>query len=131
MYNGKNNRMKLLLSLLVLLSIWQHAYADRVAKSENDYNDIFCHSLGGKRETRQYYSVYYVIVDCETDTHVIEGGLDKRSSIDSIQQAVFFSIITGKKPMVVIFDTDSKKGKYEIQIEAVANHLGIAFQIVE
>ena len=123
--------MKLLLSLLVLLSVWQVSHADMVAKSENDYNDIFCDSLHGKRETRQYYSADYVIVDCETDTHVIEGGLDKRSSIDSIQQAVFFSIITGKKPMVVIFDTDNKKGKYEIQIEAVANHLGIEFQIVK
>lgn len=33
---------------------------------------------------------------------VWEGGLDKRSSLDSIQQALFFSILTGKEPGVVI-----------------------------
>ena len=37
-------------------------------------------------------------VDVVTDEYVIEGGyLDKRSSLDSIQQAVFASTISGKK----------------------------------
>lgn len=42
--------------------------------------------------------------------------MDRRSSLDSIQQALFFSYLTGKKPAVVIYDTDSKLGRFEYQI---------------
>ena len=51
-------------------------------------------------------------VDCETSTTVYEGGLDKRSSLDSLQQALFFSVLTGKRPAVVIYDTDGKEGQF-------------------
>ena len=37
----------------------------------------------------------YIRVDCETATHVYEGGLDKRSSLDSVQQALFAAHVTG------------------------------------
>ena len=52
--------------------------------SENDHNQHFCQSLGGQTETRHNYPQGYVRVDCETATHVYEGGLDKRSSLDSL-----------------------------------------------
>ena len=41
-------------------------------------------------------------VDCETGTMVYEGGLDKRSSLDSVQQALFFSHVTDKRAAAVI-----------------------------
>ena len=44
------------------------------------------------------------VVDCETDDTVYEGGLDKRSSLDSVQQAIFSTHITVKKPTVVIYN---------------------------
>ena len=50
-------------------------------------------------------------MDCETSNYVIEGGLDKRSSLDSLQQALFFSVLTGKVPIVVIYDTDGMVGQ--------------------
>ena len=34
------------------------------------------------------------------------AALDKRSSLDSLQQALFFSVLTGKRPAVVISGTD-------------------------
>ena len=49
--------------------------------------------------------------DIETASEVIEGGLDKRSSLDSIQQAIFASTLTGKKPAVAIYDSDGNWGK--------------------
>lgn len=58
----------------------------------------------------------YVCIDLVIGDYVIEAGLDKRSSLDSVQQAIFFSIVTKKKPAVVIYDTDKKEGIYEYRI---------------
>lgn len=66
-------------------------------------------------------------IDIVTDKYVIEGGLDKRSSLDSIQQAVFASTLTGKKPAVAIYDTNGSWGKYEHRIYSSAKKLGIKF----
>ena len=73
----------------------------------------FARRSTGRRETRHGYTSAggrsFVKVDCETSTTVYEGGLDKRSSLDSLQQALFFSVLTGKRPAVVIYDTDGKR----------------------
>ena len=92
---------------------------------------IFCASIGGIEETRHNYLHSYVKVDCETETQVIEAGLDKRSSLDSIQQAVFFATLTGKEPVVVIYDTDGKEGKYEYRIKNACNWLRIKYISVD
>ena len=55
----------------------------------------------------------FVKVDCEAGTTVYEGGPDKRSSLDSLQQALFFSALTGKQSAVVIYDADGKNGWFE------------------
>jgi hypothetical protein len=102
-----------------------------VTKNENYYNAIFCESINGETETKHYYDDGFVIADCENDKYIIEAGLDKRSSLDSVQQAIFFSILSKKKPMIVIYDTDGKKSKYEIQIEAVTKRLNIDFEIIK
>ena len=41
----------------------------------------------------------------ETNTDIFEGGLDKRSSLDSGQQALFFHLLSHKNPVVIIYDT--------------------------
>jgi len=88
--------------------------------------------LGGTSEVTHGYSVGYDIhrirVDCETPTHVIEIGLDKRSSIDSVHQAVFAASLTGLSPMVVIIDTDGRESAYEYQIRTVSRLLGIEYR---
>ena len=100
--------------------------------TEGDYNKIYCDSIGGQTEVRHDYTTDagetgFIIVDCETATEVIEGGLDKRSSLDSIQQALFFAFLTGKKPVVVIYDTDGIEGKIEYRIKIGAAHAGVEF----
>ena len=100
---------------------------------ENYFNDLLAKKLSGRREVRLAYSLgeskasNYVIIDIETDRYVIEGGLDKRSSLDSIQQALFAAVITGKEPAVAIYDTDQKWGRYEHRIWAAANKIGLKF----
>ncbi len=102
-----------------------------LTRNEADYNAAFCATVGGQTEVRHSYSYPggrgYVIVDCETDTYVYEGGLDKRSSLDSVQQALFFGHLTGKIPAVVIYDTDGVAGKYEHRIRVACEIAGVEF----
>ena len=117
---------------LLILMMAPSACADETARTEADFNDSLCQTIGGERETRHYYTYgdgqqSYVSVDCETDLFVIEGGLDKRSSIDSLQQTLFFSVLTDKTPAVVIYDTDGKAGKYEHRIETACAEVGVLF----
>lgn len=99
--------------------------------TEDDYNQHFCQSVGGQTETRHNYPQGHVRVDCETTTHVYEGGLDKRSSLDSLQQALFFSHLTGKIPVVVIYDTDGTEGKYEYRIRTACEMAGVEYRVIQ
>ena len=105
----------------------------RKTASEDEYNRRFCASVGGVTETRHTYTYdgggSYVKVDCETDTMVYEGGLDKRSSLDSLQQALFFSVLTGKQPAVVIYDTDGQEGRFEYRIRAACRKAGVHYEV--
>ena len=90
----------------------------------------FCASIGGVEEVRHSYLHTYIKVDCETSTEVIEAGLDKRSSLDSLQQALFFKHLTGKTPVIVIYDTDGKEGIYEFRIKAASKLAGVEYRSV-
>jgi hypothetical protein len=73
----------------------------------------------------------YVLVDCETESTVYEGGKgNTRSSLDSIQQALFFAHLTGKEPAVVIYDTDGKMGRFKHRIRVVCEMAGVTFYSV-
>lgn len=74
------------------------------------YNELLAKRLGGRLEVVYEYShtitkTSKIRIDIETDGYVIEGGKDKRSSLDSVQQAVFASILSGKKLAIAIYDT--------------------------
>tara|TARA_X000000950_G_scaffold20072_1_gene21639 strand:+ start:8355 stop:8849 length:495 start_codon:yes stop_codon:yes gene_type:complete len=102
--------------------------------NEDYFNLRLANYLGGKTEATYNYDyningksllIASIRIDIVTDQYVIEGGLDKRSSLDSIQQAVFASTLTGKKPAVAIYDTNGSWGKYEHRIYSTAKELGI------
>ena len=104
--------------------------------NEDFFNLKLANHLGGKTEVTYNYDyningssprIASIRIDIVTDEYVIEGGLDKRSSLDSIQQAVFASTLTGKKPAVAIYDTNGSWGKYEHRIYSSAKKLGIKF----
>jgi len=67
--------------------------------TEADAIAILCAMLGGEPEVRHSYAIdgseHYVRLDCETQTYAIEVGLDKRSSLDSVQQAEFAGWLAG------------------------------------
>ena len=91
----------------------------------------FCRTLGGAVEVRHTYAYSeqtqrrtgHIRVDCETETHVYEVGLDRRSSFDSVHQALFASLLTHKAPGVVLFDTDGNVGRVEHQIQVLCRAL--------
>ena len=107
--------------------------APRTIASEDDYNRWLCTLVNGETATRHGYTSAggrgYVEVDCETGTMVYEGGLDKRSSLDSVQQALFFSHVTGKQPAVVMYDTDGREGRYEYRIRVACRKAGVRYEV--
>ena len=103
-----------------------------VTPNEDTHNRTFCASVGGQTEVRHDYAYptgqSYVLVDCETEDTVYEGGLDKRSSLDSVQQALFAASLTGKRPVVVIYDTDGQEGRYEYRIRIACAAAGVRYR---
>ena len=91
--------------------------------------------LGGATEQRHDYGVgddtRFIRIDCETPTEVIEVGWDNRGALDSIQQVLFASELTGKAPRILLIDTDGRIGPYETRIRTVARRTGVAFETVE
>ena len=108
------------------------ASSKRVKRDEDYYNKLLASSLNARAETKYNYrwanGNSFVRVDVETDEFVIEGGLDKRSSLDSVQQALFAASLTGKKPAIVIYDTDGVEGRYEFRVERAAKNAGVMFR---
>lgn len=103
---------------------------------ETYFTSILCALLlGGETEVAHPYNVGYdmhhIRVDCENSSHVLEVGLDKRSSLDSVQQALFAAALTGKDPMVVMIDTDGHEGQFELRIRTVAAMAGVEYRVYQ
>lgn len=121
-----------LIAFFVIILLGLSTTEATAQRKEDYYNDLLAERLGGRSEVVYEYGyttteTSEIRIDIETDDYVIEGGKDKRSSLDSIQQALFASILSGKKPAVAIYDTDGKWGKYEHRIWVVAKELGIRY----
>ncbi len=104
---------------------------------EADLIPIICMALfAGEPEVRVNYTIddgtHYIRADCITDTHAIEIGLDdRRSSFDSVHQAIFAAHLTDRLPMVVMVDTNGVEERAEFQVETVARQLGVAYLVFD
>jgi hypothetical protein len=104
---------------------------------ESDLIPIICLLLfGGEPEVRVDYTIndgsHFIRADCITDTHAIEVGLDdRRSSYDSVHQAIFAAHLTDRLPMVVIVDTNGVEERAEFQVETVARALGVEYRAID
>ena len=114
----------------------EQPFQSKSTMTEDFFNMRLAQKLGGRNETTHHYFFGLdgqnqrsssIRIDVETENFVIEGGKDTRNSLDSIQQAVFASTVTGKKPAVAIYDTDGVWGKYEHRIWTVSKSLNIRF----
>jgi hypothetical protein len=103
---------------------------------EADLIPIICTLFfGGDVEPRIPVTIHaaqnHVVPDCVTATSAIEIGLDRRSSLDSLQQALFAAEKTGKAPMIVLVDSDGEEGVYEYRIETAARRAGVAYVVID
>lgn len=103
--------------------------------NEAYYIALLCGALfGGQPETVHEFTypggAASIRTDCENGNRVIEFGLDKRSSLDSLQQSMFAAEITGKEPVVVLIDTDGAMGRFEWRIARAANVAGVPIRII-
>lgn len=103
--------------------------------TEAHYIALLCASLFGGEAERTHTFDYpggeaAIRVDCENDRRVVEVGLDKRSSLDSLQQVLFAAEITGKEPVVLLIDTDGIFGRFEWRIARAANIAGVSIIIL-
>lgn len=94
---------------------------------------MLCAFLAGSaEEERHYFDVggmkRYVRVDCETDTHVIELGLDGTASArDSVHQALFAQHLTDKRSVVILIDRDGHEGRFEYEMRHVSEAAGVLY----
>ncbi len=103
--------------------------------NEAFYIALLCGALFGGRPEVVHDFTYpggaaSIRVDCENANRVVEFGLDKRSSLDSVQQALFAAEITGKEPVIVIIDRDREMGRFEWRIALAANAAGVPMHIL-
>ena len=104
---------------------------------ETELTAILCSLiLNGHAEVRHDYVAagkeHHIKVDCETPSHVVEVGFDgRRSSYDSVHQALFAASLTGKLPMVVIIDTDGIEESVQYQVLSVARGIGMTALTVD
>ena len=98
-----------------------------LAQTERQCKERFCRSVGGIIERRYTYDEGHIFVDCDTKKIVYEGVLDKRISLDSIQQAELAGHVTGKKEAIVVYDTDGREGAYESLIKKAIERYGIKY----
>jgi hypothetical protein len=92
--------------------------------------------LGGEVEVRHDFTLAedssHIRVDCETESHVYEVGLDgKSSSYDSVVQALFAAELTGKLPAVVMIDTNGVEDQEEYRVRVAARAAGITYLVVD
>lgn len=120
-------RLSLSTSFLILLLTSASAQGDELARTKS-----WCDLIRGETEVRHTYTVagqtHHIRVDCETQDIVVEAGMDNtRASLDSLHQATFAAIITGKAPVVLIHDTDGKRGQWEHQIYQACKRLDVSY----
>lgn len=87
---------------------------------EKDYQAAWCERAGGLQEV---VLSDLARADCLTTTHAIEFDFAPKWA-ESIGQALYYSIMTGKKPGVVLI-LETPRDAYLYRLQAVAEKYGI------
>lgn len=108
----------------------------RKIEREDFYSSNYAINIGAETEKREKFQTdkgetSYVNIDLVTDDYVIEAGLDKRTSLDSVQQALFAHYLTKKKPVVIIYNTDNGEGVCEYRIRKASEEAGVKYCSVD
>lgn len=112
-------RFLLILSIPIIFSnttLGKHLYKER------EYQECWCDNAGGITE---YVLPDKTRVDCLTDDYAIEFDFAEKWA-ESIGQALYYSMMTGRKPGIVLILEDQEKGeRYLKRLMVVAEALNI------
>lgn len=94
---------------------------------EKHYQDKWCSEHGGQTEvvfpdkTR---------ADCVTDTHAVEFDFGKKWA-ESLGQALYYSIQTGKRAGIVLILKRPSDRKYLVRLNSTIQHLNLPIDVWE
>ncbi len=108
--------------LLVILNLGN--FPSFAQQSEDDYTDLIHQRLGGEREV----GVQSGFVDILTDEHAIEVEFAGKWK-QSIGQALWYGLQTGKKPGIVLIKERNYDNKYIIQLGSALQYGDLTQQI--
>lgn len=83
---------------------------------EADYQNIWCQKHNGITE---YINADKTRVDCLTKTHAVEFDFAKKWA-ESVGQAEYYALITGKRGMVVLIIENHGEMKYLKRVQALS-----------
>lgn len=108
----------ILIALLVFSTSTAHAHTHL----EKEYQQVWCTQNNGQMEVVLPDGAR---VDCVTDTHAIEFDFANKWA-ESIGQSLYYGLITGKEPgVVLILEQPKKEQRYVYRLETVAKKIGI------
>ena len=118
--NYTMNPIRNILAVLVFTLLANTASAKHIYK-EKEYQDCWCDKAGGVTE---YVLPDKTRVDCLMDKYAIEFDFAEKWA-ESIGQAIYYAIMTKKKPGVVLILEKPKDKRYLKRLETVAKKLKI------
>ena len=92
--------------MLIIFIQTNNAYAKHLHK-EAEYQNVWCALHNGVTE---YENKDFTRVDCLTATHAVEFNFAKKWA-ESIGQALYYSLMTGKRGMVVLILENPRREK--------------------
>jgi len=117
--------MKLLVFVLILLSTL--AFAAPHLHLERDYQKVWCDKAGGITEV---VLDDLARVDCLTDEYAVEFDFGQKWA-ESIGQALYYGLKTGKKSGVVLILEKNSDTKYLDRLKAVAEKHSIKVWVIK
>ncbi len=118
--------MKKLLLTILLMSLPVNVQAARLF-NESAYSDAFCSQYNGIREYKLSDSTR---VDCLTPEYAIEIEFAKKWA-ESVGQSLHYSIMTGKKPGIVLIIENLKDYTYLNRLKRICEKYGIRLWYAE
>ncbi|BCD59608.1 hypothetical protein NitYY0814_C0359 [Nitratiruptor sp. YY08-14] len=114
-----------LIRLSIILILLSSLHAKHLHK-EKVYQKIFCNKVHGQME---YRLPDRSRVDCLTSNYAFEVDFG-RKAFESVGQALYYAMMTGKKPGIVLIQETRRDNRYIGKIKRLAKKYGIAVFVI-
>jgi len=114
--------------VMVLVMLWGTLASTAEARRrhpENFYQKLWCDKAGGILE---YPLKDRTRVDCLTHQYAIEFDFGSKWA-EALGQALHYSLMTGKKPGIVLILENDKDKKYWVRLNDIIRNYGLKIQV--